>query len=508
MSDKYIAMYLRVSDDDDDLGEDKNESNSIVNQRKLLQDFIQKDKELSRCLVKEYQDDGYSGVNFNRPGIQQVLSDVREGKILCIIVKDLSRFGRNYIEAGDYIEQIFPFMNVRFISVSDHYDSSVDMGGLEIGFKNLMHDLYSRDLSQKIKSVRKMYQKKGIYAGGSVPFGYILSDDGKKSFQIDEEAAVFVKRIFGLALEGKSTTEIAKCLNEEGVPPRGEYMKKKTGINYDKKNLKSNMWTSIQVADVIRNEIYMGTYVGGKLSTVRPREVKRNARQDYIRVENHHDSIVDRDTFEKAQSAVKKRKARGTYKVDYSAALKGVLRCGRCGYLLSRNSQRKQVYFYCRMGILCDSRVKIAEEELEQRILKELQPRLEKCKVDIDEKKDKIKMLDGRLRDAKEEQRMLGIKMDNSKGKRLSLYRRWKDGELSRDEYRMQRDEGERVEEGWKGRLENLGREIEEIEKKKSELSLEKKAVAADKLTRELVEQFIEIVDVYGDGRMEIGWKE
>lgn len=200
---KYIAEYMRISDDDRNLGnnKEKEESNSIGNQRKILQDFIRNHQELSEYLVKEFFDDGFSGVNFNRPGIKALLEEVREGKINCIIVKDLSRFGRNYIEVGDYLEQIFPFMGVRFISVNDHFDSARQFGGIEIGFKNLMHDLYSRDLSKKIKIVKKLYHERGIFSGGDAPFGYQRTTDKYEAYQPDEKTADIVKLIFNLAAE-------------------------------------------------------------------------------------------------------------------------------------------------------------------------------------------------------------------------------------------------------------------------------------------------------------------
>ena len=175
MIDGYVAKYLRISDDDVDVGKGKDESGSISNQRGVLQYFISNHEELSKYPVKEFLDDGYSGVNFNRPGVQNLLKEVKENKVACIVVKDLSRFGRNYIEVGDYIEQIFPFLGVRFIAVSDNYDSFKNSGGIEIGFKNLIHDMYSRDLSKKIKSVKRMHQEKGTYIGGDVPYGYVYS---------------------------------------------------------------------------------------------------------------------------------------------------------------------------------------------------------------------------------------------------------------------------------------------------------------------------------------------
>lgn len=162
----------------------------------MLENYISNHDELSQYPVREFVDDGVSGVSFNRPGIQSLLSEVKGKKVACIVVKDLSRFGRNYIEVGDYIEQIFPFLGVRFIAVSDNFDSFKSPAGLDIGFRNLMHDLYSRDLSKKIKSVKKLMQEKGAYSGGDVPYGYMRGSEKEDVYVIDPEAAQIVRKIF------------------------------------------------------------------------------------------------------------------------------------------------------------------------------------------------------------------------------------------------------------------------------------------------------------------------
>lgn len=301
----YIVEYMRLSEDDKDIGERKKESNSISNQRKVLQEFIAHHQELSGCPVKEFLDDGFSGVNFNRPGIQKLLKEVREGKISCIIVKDLSRFGRNYIEVGDYLEQIFPFMGVRFISVSSQFDSAKQFGGIEIGFKNLLHDLYSRDLSKKIKAVKKMHQKRGEYSGGDVPFGYRRNTEGQGAYQPDEHAAEIVKMIFGLALEGISPVGIAKYLNEQCICPPGVYKNRTQNFNYRIRNQKRPFWFPEKVKEILQNEAYVGTFVCHKSFSVRPKEMGKHESSEYFRFENDHEALVSNEIFEAAQKVVK-----------------------------------------------------------------------------------------------------------------------------------------------------------------------------------------------------------
>ncbi|GFI65263.1 hypothetical protein IMSAG185_00860 [Lachnospiraceae bacterium] len=187
---------------------------------------------MSQYKAREFIDDGVSGVNFHRPAVQRMLNEVRKGRVSCIVVKDLSRFGRNYIEVGDYIEQIFPFLGVRFISVSDHFDSRKNAVGIEIGFKNLIHDLYSRDLSEKVKSAVSIRQKQGSYNGGGIPYGYKLGEGKEGTFVPDGEAAEIVRRIFCMAAEGNTTFAIAARLNEEAIPTPGMYKKQHGGISY------------------------------------------------------------------------------------------------------------------------------------------------------------------------------------------------------------------------------------------------------------------------------------
>lgn len=204
---------------------------------------------LYRRLSKEDVDDGYSGKNFDHLGITQLLEDVRSGKVYGIAVKDLSYFGRNHIEVGNYVEQIFPFPGVRFIAVSDNFDSLKGSVGLDIGFRNLMLFLYA--------------------AGGD------------------------------------TTLQIAGKLNREAIPTPGVYKNRGVNANYEFKNQKSNLWNASQVGIIIRNEVYIGTFIGWKLSTVRPWEIKRNEESEYIKIEEHHEGLVTEELFREAQKAIR-----------------------------------------------------------------------------------------------------------------------------------------------------------------------------------------------------------
>lgn len=373
MKDKYIAEYMRISDDDSDIGKKKQESDSIGNQRKVLEYYIHHNRELSGYPIREFSDDGYSGVNFNRPGIQTLLREVQKNRVSCIVVKDLSRLGRNYIEVGDYIEQIFPFFGVRFISVSDHFDSFADSAGIEIGFKNLMHELYSRDLSRKVKSVKSMQQERGAYTGGDMPYGY------QKDYQPDEAAAEIVREIFLLAAEGNTTGKIAENLNKRAVLTPGAYKNQAGKGNYELKNKKSNLWTPEQVREIIRNEVYTGTHICHKTSSVKPGITRKNDKSEYIRFENNHEVLVKKDIFEAAQKSIPVKGKRGKYrKAEDIHVLKGKMKCGYCGYSMNQHGKTGKFHYDCRMGASCGSHTRIDAKSAEKAVVSILQQFSEK----------------------------------------------------------------------------------------------------------------------------------
>ena len=214
MSEYVIAKYLRLSLEDGDLDPlEKDESNSISNQRKLLDNYI--NEKLGECKAKilEFVDDGKSGTNFDRPAVTKLLNMAKAGKVNCIIVKDFSRWGRNYIAVGDYLEQIFPFLQIRFIAVNDDYDSDKlqygSAGMVDVGFKNIMHDLYSKELSQKLKLTKRQLFAAGKYHSSFSFYGYLKSPKEKYKLVIDNETATVVRKIFKWAERGMTTMQIA-----------------------------------------------------------------------------------------------------------------------------------------------------------------------------------------------------------------------------------------------------------------------------------------------------------
>ena len=252
------TLYLRLSRDDGD----KEESGSITGQRELLRDYISQHPELREYAIRI--DDGFSGSTFERPGFQKMIEDVKAGRTDCIVVKDLSRFGRNYLDAGEYIEKIFPFLGVRFIAVNDGFDSSrpQDIDSLDTSFKTLIYDLYSRELSGKVKNAKRIRAEKGLFLSPFAPYGYVKAPEDKNRLVIDSGAADIVRKIFSLTIDGVRPSEIAAMFNRDGVPTPMLY-KRAAGCSRDRwpSIHEENFWTQRTIIKILRDERYIGKCV-------------------------------------------------------------------------------------------------------------------------------------------------------------------------------------------------------------------------------------------------------
>lgn len=252
--------------------ENKSESESISHQKSLIQNFIDANEELSGSEQYEFFDDGYSGTNFERPAFEKLISKIKKGEINCIIVKDFSRFGRDYIELGDYLERIFPFLGVRFISVNDHYDSADykgTTGGLDVVMKNIVYDYYSKDLSVKVKTAKYQKMKQGKYLGGHVPYGLMRDPGDKHRLVTDPEAAAVVREIFDMAIAKMRITDIARTLNERGVEtPSAYYRRKHPDSGKYAGTSDKGCWNHNNLRSILKQEMYYGAVVGHKRQSV------------------------------------------------------------------------------------------------------------------------------------------------------------------------------------------------------------------------------------------------
>lgn len=370
----YAAMYLRLSRDDEDRdGQIKSESNSIRSQRELIKSFIREQEDIE--LYDSYVDDGFTGSNFDRPDFIRMMEDVEAGRVNCVIVKELSRFGRDYIESGRYIQKVFPSLGVRFIAVTDHYDSvSADSGesNIVLPVKNFINDSYCRDISAKVKSQLNIKRKNGEYIAPFAVYGYRKAENNRNQLVIDEYAADIVRMIFEWKIEGYALTAIADRLNELGVLSPREY-KKSLGMNFEGgfKGPEQSKWGAVAVKRILQNEVYLGNLVQGKTEKVNYKVKKcvEKAEADWDRVENTHEPIIYPEQFQVVQNLLQ---SDGRKNQDEISPYVGILFCADCKEQMVRRVNRyknsKRVYYICstkNRGEGC-SRHSIEEETLKE----------------------------------------------------------------------------------------------------------------------------------------------
>ena len=373
---KYvIALYIRLSIEDY-----KYDSLSIENQSLVLHEYVASMPEALNAETMEFIDNGYSGTNFERPQVQKLIELVRANQIDCIIVKDFSRFGRNSIETGYFIERVFPLFHTRFISISDDFDSSKfkgDTGGMDVAFKYLISEYYSRDMSIKTKSAKYAKMQRGEYQSKICPYGYRKSADGR--MEPDPEAAAVVQLIFQLAAEGINATAITRELFRRNIPTPGQYKAAHGNHTHDISRC-HGIWSASTILRILEDERYTGVYVIGKRAVL---EVGGNRsrlkdRESWYIIPDHHPAIVEKAVFDTVQASQLRFSQPNKKKRDYP--LKGKAFCGCCGHALSRTMQ-KTSYYYCRHSEAdVESRchkMRLNAAELEQVVFLTLKKQLE-----------------------------------------------------------------------------------------------------------------------------------
>lgn len=351
----YVAMYLRLSRDDGDRdGTSRLESNSIGSQREMIRSFLREQEDME--LYDSYVDDGFSGGNFQRPEFERMMEDVNGGRVNCVIVKDLSRFGRDYIETGKYLERVFPALGVRFIALTDHYDSfSADTGerNIVLPVKNFINDSYCRDISMKVKSQFAVKRKSGECLAPFAVYGYMKSAEDKNKLVIDDYAAEVVRRIFAWKIEGLAASAIAEKLNELHILSPKEY-KKSLGLNYHGGFSRGgdSKWGSVAVKRILVNEIYLGHMIQGKTEKINYKVKKcvKKPKEEWVRVENTHEPIISAGDFEIVQNLLK-ADGRVSPKSGEVSPFMGLLFCGDCKEQMVRRVNRykgtSKIYYIC-----------------------------------------------------------------------------------------------------------------------------------------------------------------
>lgn len=515
---KYRAcIYTRLSKDDGD----KPESDSIGNQKALIRDFIKNHPEIE--VVSEKADDGYSGVNFERPGFKEMMDEIRAGQVDCVIVKDLSRFGRNYIEAGNYIERVFPFIGVRFIAINDSYDSKDQnqSDSLIIPFKNLINDAYCKDISVKIRTQLDIKRKKGEFIGAFAVYGYLKDPEDHNKLIVDTFASEVVRAIFRWKLEGLSQGDIADRLNAQGVLCPMEYklslgMKVQTNFRANRKAV----WSWSSVSRILTNEIYTGVLVQGKVSTpnYKVKKFMEKDESEWIRVEQSHEAIIDEDTFRVTQELLKKDVRRGPER-GRVYPLSGYLVCADCGQNMIRKSAMsggKKYFYYVCSGHKARNDCKphsIREEELFDGVLMAMQGHV---KVVAD-----LKKMMETLRSLPEEQRnvvdydvqivKLKEEIERNQEFKMKLYDNLQDGLINQDEYFLfKKTYSERIADAEKA-IKRLEQEREDtVSRNASEQSWAEVFLKYRNLTeidRKAVVDLVEEVHVYEDKRIVVKFR-
>ena len=343
-----FGLYLRLSADEK--GKENGQSNSVKNQKKIIEFFLNDKKDIT--VFECYVDDGYTGTDFNRPGYKAMLADIEAKKINGVIVKDLSRLGRNYIQVGNFIEKIVPSYKLRFISVNDNVDSLKNpylMDSLEIPFKNLVNENYAKDSSIKLRSALSASKKAGNFIGKYAPYGYIKDKNDCHKIIVDPDAASVVKKIFELALRGKSKQEIKEELNNNHILTPSIYMKDRLGAEMCNPR---NRWTVKMLDSILTNETYIGNLVQGKRTRLnhKAHNFVRVAEGEWSIFKNHHEGIIREDIFYQVQNILYNRNIKANKNGSYHI-YSGFLKCSECGKSLYRMTRTKrgklQVFYYC-----------------------------------------------------------------------------------------------------------------------------------------------------------------
>ncbi|MCD7822681.1 MAG: recombinase family protein [Oscillospiraceae bacterium] len=433
---EQIAIYLRLSLEDVDKrsGRIKDVSNSIASQRLLINRFLDEAPALCDLPRLEFCDDGFSGTNFDRPDFMRMIDLARKGEIGCIVVKDLSRFGRDYLEVGDYLEHIFPFLGIRFISINDQYDSDRLKGktiGMDVAFRNLVYDYYSKDLSKKVKSAMGVMQR-NCELISCVPYGYKVSPDDRHKLVIDEEIAPTVRRIFLDIISGKSCTAIAKALNEEGVPTPAQQK------NIRKSSSVTPQWTHTMIHNLIGNIKYTGAMVNHTRESrfIRDKNQRRLPREEWYIRENAHPAIVTREEYDAAMNAISRKRKSARSAHDQSDR---VYYCGHCGGKLEKANGTVFACRYSRYhdGSPCEE-VHWRKSDLEEVLFEALKRQIEITKVESrnigKSSKEKSESLELSLS-------MLRSQLETIDRDKLTLYENYHESKITAEQYLTTKDD-------------------------------------------------------------------
>lgn len=510
-----IGLYVRLSDEDNGgAGKD-----SIKNQKELLIEFAHRIEQSKT--VEIYVDNGHTGTDFARPEWERMMEDIKKHKINCVIVKDLSRFARNYLEAGDYLEKIFPFLEVRFIAVNDQYDSVNQMfpeKDLIAEFKNLANDYYSRDISRKVMSAFKVKKTQGEFIGNKAPYGYVLKNN---HFLVDGSATSVVRRIFRMKLQGRSSHEIARILNQENIPSPGRYAFEHREKRY--KNSGNVAWQPQAINRILYNRVYVGDLVQGKYNlSIYSKEHRGKKREEMWEIrENAHEAIVDKDVFLQVQEIKNRNRKAWRDKQGgdaYDNILKGILVCGICKHPLRRNkdtrNKKVRYYFYCASSYNYTqtdcSASSIVDHKLFNIILEQIKLQIDLA-IKVEDLLIRLKQTErnsDRYRGKKDELKQIQDELKRTTYLKANLYGDLKQGILTKQEFLIAKEKYALDIEVLTEKLRKQQKELETFERCMSGENKWLKVFLsfrnAKELTKDMAQALLERVEVYEDKRIHI----
>lgn len=516
------ALYIRLSREDGD----KVESNSITSQREILKEYLKLHPDIE--LHDFYIDDGWSGTNFDRPGFIRMMEDIYSGDVNCVIVKDLSRFGRNYTDAGNYLDNIFVRLQIRFIALNNGIDTATNNMNaatrcITVGVQNVINESLAATTSVNVRGTLNVNREQGKFIGSFASYGYMKDPNDHHKLIIDPETAPVVRMIFEKFIDGCSIIGIAKDLNEMGIPNPTAYKKLK-GFNYKHPAGKKldGLWPDSSVRRILRNEMYVGNMVQGKNTTIsyKIKQCMAIPKEDWIIVEGTHEAIVDRETFDKAQSLFNQfiRKAPQKSEVDLFS---GFVRCADCLRAMNKktNSHPYGTYHYYRCGTSrkmkkssCTNHT-IRIDKMELAVLASIQGMIDSA-VEMDKL---IKRINSSPVKKKESSHICSAidthtaELEKLKGMIIDLYPDWKSGIISKEEYFTLKEQLTEKTTSLEKALENLKRTNEEFKNGITEdndfISHFKKYGKIDTLTRAMVVELIDKIYVHEGGRITISFK-
>lgn len=517
------GLYARISVET----ERKREADTIGNQLQLLKDYVSEHSDLT--VFDIYSDDDISGTDFIRPEFSRMMNDLRDGKIDCIIVKDLSRLGRNYLESGEYIEMVFPFFRCRFISVTDRFDTKYQQADISVQLKNMANEMYAKDISRKICSTMRTIQDQGKFAGSRAPYGYRLDPADKHHLIIDEETAPIVKQLFELLAEGNTVHFVATTMNANGIPSPGRLLYERGIASTD--HFKNSKWYMQTVRRILQDEIYLGWMVSGKFRSTYHSTGKKGSqpvpREEWIVTKGTHEPIVTEELFNKVQEYFMRMKEEHGQTAVYNSKskkasiFKGHLRCGECGqamFLRNKHSHGKvTAWYYCALHENYNSsycvKKAVKKQDVEDIALKLIRTQIKlftdarEMIIALNKKessKTKHRIYSDQIRNVKKQiEKYLSLK--------ASLYEDFANGVLSQSDYISMGQE-------YAQKADELRIFLAELEKEAQKYSqtyamngswaqIIEQYQNAETLTEEMIDAFIDEMILYNNGHVEVKFR-